>query len=62
MELILEDFLKTQQKVLDKIVSLESGQKALQNRLDDEIRKRLKYANTNRFGDKRQKVKKDSNS
>ena len=73
MELVLEDFMKTQQQMLDKIASLESGQKALQNSLDEETRKRkaaerkaqrlderLKYANSNRFGDKRQKVKKDS--
>lgn len=71
MELVLEDFLKTQQQMLDKIASLESGQKALQDSLDEETRKRkaaerkaqrldeqLKYANANRFGDKRQKVKK----
>ena len=73
MELVLEDFMKTQQQMLDKIASLESGQKALQNSLDEETRKRkaaelkaqrlderLKYANSNRFGDKRQKVKTDS--
>ena len=73
MELVLEDFLKAQQQMLEKIASLESGQKALQNSLDEETRKRkaaerkaqrlderLKYANSNRFGDKRQKVKKDS--
>ena len=73
MELVLEDFLTTQQQMLDKIASLESGQKALQNSLDEETCKRkaaerkaqrlderLKYANANRFGDKRQKVKKAS--
>ena len=72
MELVLEDFLKTQQQMLDKIASLESGQKALQDSLDEETRKRkaaerkaqrlneqLKYANANRFGDKRQKVRTD---
>ena len=72
MELVLEDFLKTQQQMLDKIASLESGQKALQNSLNEETRKRkaterkaqrlderLKYANSNHFGDKR-KVRKDS--
>ena len=65
MELVLEDFLKAQQQMLEKIASLESGQKALQNSLDEETRKRkaaerkvqrfderLKYANSNRFGDK----------
>lgn len=73
MELVLEDFLKAQQQMLEKIASLESGQKALQNSLDEETRKRkaaerkvqrlderLKYANSNRFGDKRQKVRRDS--
>ena len=30
MELVLEDFMKTQQQMLDKIASLESCQKALQ--------------------------------
>ena len=58
--------MKTQQQMLDKIVSLESGQKVLQNSLDEETRKRkaserqvqlfdkcLKYVNYNRFGDKR---------
>lgn len=72
MELVLEDFLKTQQQMLDKIASLESEQKALQDSLDEETRKRkaaerkaqrldeqLKYANANRFGDKRQKVRTD---
>lgn len=72
MELVLEDFLKTQQQMLDKIASLENGQKALQDSLDEETRKRkaaehkaqrldeqLKYANANRFGDKRQKVRTD---
>ena len=65
MELVLEDFLKAQQQMLEKIASLESGQKALQNSLDEETRKRkaaerkvqrlderLKYANSNRFDDK----------
>ena len=60
MEFVLEDFLKTQQEMLEKIVSLERGLKVLQNSLDEETRKRkaqcldehLKYANTNRFEDK----------
>lgn len=73
MELVLEDFLKTQQQMLDRIASLESDQKTLQNSLNEETRKRkaaerkvqrlderLKYANADRFGDKRQKVKKGS--
>ena len=44
MELVLEDFLKTQQQMLDKIASLESGQKALQDSLDEETRKSLGFA------------------
>ena len=65
--------MTTQQQMLDKIASLESGQKALLNSLDEETSKRkaaerkvqrlderLIYTDTNRFGDKQQKVKKDS--
>lgn len=73
MELVLEDFLKTQQEMRESMSALQANQEKLQSRLDEEIRKRkvaerkaqrlderLKYANANRFGDKRQKVKKDS--
>lgn len=73
LELVLADFYKNQQQMFEKISSLENDQKALQSSLADETRKRkiaerkaqrlderLKYANSNRFGDKRQKVKKDS--
>ena len=73
MELVLEDFLKMQQEMREEMAALKDGQEKLQSRLDEETRKRkaaerkaqrldeqLKYANANRFGDKRQKVKKDS--
>ena len=73
MELVLEDFLKTQQEMQKSMAALQADQQKLLSRLDEETRKRkaaerkaqrlderLKYANANRFGDKRQKVKKDS--
>ena len=73
MELVLEDFLKTQQEMQKSMAALQADQEKLLSRLDEETRKRkaaerkaqrlderLKYANANRFGDKRQKVKKDS--
>ena len=73
MELVLEDFLKMQQEMREEMAALKDGQEKLQSRLDEETHKRkaaerkaqrldeqLKYANANRFGDKRQKVKKDS--
>ena len=71
MELVLEDFLKTQQEMQKSMAALQADQQKLLSRLDEETRKRkaaerkaqrldeqLKYANANRFGDKRQKVKK----
>lgn len=73
MELVLEDFLKTQQDLRKEMASLREEQSKLETRLEEETRKRksaerkaqrlderLKYANANRFGDKRQKVKKES--
>ena len=73
MELVLEDFLKNQQEMQKSMAALQADQQKLLSRLDEETRKRkaaerkaqrlderLKYANANRFGDKRQKVKKDS--
>lgn len=73
MELVLEDFLKTQQEMQKSMAALQADQQKLLSRLDEETRKRkaaerkaqrldeqLKYANANRFGDKRQKVKKAS--
>ena len=77
MELVLEDFLKTRQEMLESMAALESRlcteTQRLQSRLEEETRKRkaaerkaqrlderLKYADSNLFGDKRQKVKKDS--
>lgn len=71
MGLVLEDFLNAQQQMLDKISSLESSHEALRSSLEEESRKRkaaerkaqrlderLKQANADRYGDKRQKVKK----
>ena len=68
MELVLEDFLKTQQDLRKEMASLREEQSKLETRLEEETRKRksaerkaqrlderLKYANANRFGDKRQK-------
>ena len=65
MELVLEDFLMTQQEMRESIAALKASQENLQSRLDEETRKRktaerkaqrlderLKYANANRFGDK----------
>lgn len=40
MGLVLEDFLKAQQQMLDKIASLESSHEALRSSLEDETRKR----------------------
>lgn len=73
MELVLEDFLKSQQQLQETVAALQAGQEKLQSQLDEEIRKRkaaerkaqrlderLKYANSSRFGDRRQKVKKES--
>ena len=73
MELVLEDFLKTQREMQKSMAALQADQQKLLSRLDEETRKRkaaerkaqrlderLKYANANRLGDKRQKVKKDS--
>ena len=73
MVLVLEDFLKNQQEMQNSMAALQADQERLLSRLDEETRKRkaaerkaqrlderLKYANANRFGDKRQKVKKDA--
>ena len=73
MVLVLEDFLKNQQEMQKSMAALQADQERLLSRLDEETRKRkaaerkaqrlderLKYANANRFGDKRQKVKKDA--
>lgn len=71
MGLVLEDFLKAQQQMQEEMAVLRSCQEKLQSLLDEETRKRksaerkaqrlderLKHANADRFGDKRQKVKK----
>ena len=73
MELVLEDFLSNQQRMQEAMAVLQAGQEKLQTQLDEETRKRkaaerkaqrlderLKYANANSFGDKRQRIKKDS--
>ncbi len=75
MELVLEDFLRNQQEMQKSMAALQAEQQKLQSRLDEETRKRkaaerkaqrlderLKYANANLFGDKRQKVKKSSST
>ena len=72
MGLVLEDFLKAQQQLQEEMATLRSGQEKLQSQLIEETRKRkaaerkaqrldecLKQANADRFGDKRQKVKKE---
>ena len=71
MGLVLEDFLKAQQQMQEEMAVLRSCQEKLQSLLDEETRKRksaerkaqrlderLKHANADRFGDKRQKVTK----
>lgn len=75
MELVLEDFYKSHQEMRETVAILQANQEKLQLRLDEETRKRkaaerkaqrlderLKYANANRFGDKRQKIKKDKDT
>ena len=72
MGLVLEDFLKAQQQLQEEMAALRSDQEKLQSQLIGETRKRkaaecksqrldecLKQAYADRFGDKRQKVKKE---